>query len=221
MLSYLRYFWAITTNWNIFLAFFVIWHEIKGGRKYKVNSIDMDDLHDLSVEGKNREYASVYQASSYYLLEKAFSFLKSQNIAGCLVDFGAGKGRVLAVAAHYGFKQIKGVEFAPALCSFAWKNVKEILPQFKDVEISILCMDAADYKVEKNDTVFFFFNPFEEPVMIRVVRNIMQSVREHPRKIYLVYLNPVHEELFMSAGFEKEYYFRKLEYLEMSIYSFS
>ncbi len=32
-----------------------------------------------------------------------------------------------------------------------------------------------------------------------------------------MYANPVHKEIFMSAGFQEEYYFKKLQYLELSI----
>lgn len=220
MTAYLKYFWTICVNWNIRLAAFVLLHEIKGARKYGIDTMEMDDLEEHAVEGKNKKYASIYQASSYYLLEKAFNFLEQEEISGSLVDFGAGKGRVLTVAAHHGYKRIKGIEFAPGLCSEAWQNVQKILPQFPDTEIAVLCMDAADYAVENSDTVFFLFNPFEEPVMLQVLKNMLQSVRDEPRKIYVVYLNPVCEELFLSAGFVKEYYVVKFKYLEMSIYSF-
>ena len=32
-----------------------------------------------------------------------------------------------------------------------------------------------------------------------------------------MYVNPVHKEIFESAGFEEEYYERKLKYIELSI----
>ena len=41
---YLRYFFFIGMNWNFRLAFFTIYHEIRGERKYHLNSIGLDRL---------------------------------------------------------------------------------------------------------------------------------------------------------------------------------
>jgi hypothetical protein len=76
-----------------------------------------------------------------------------------------------------------------------------------------------NYKIEKNQTAFFFFNPFDEVIMLKVVRNIFFFINENERKIYIMYANPVHKEIFLSAGFEEEYYLKKLHYLELSILS--
>ena len=67
--------------------------------------------------------------------------------------------------------------------------------------------------------VFFFFNPFDEVVMLQVVKNILSSLKENDRKIYVVYINPLHKEIFLSAGFIEEYYLMKMKYLELSILS--
>jgi len=34
-----------------------------------------------------------------------------------------------------------------------------------------------------------------------------------------MYVNPVLKEIFLSAGFEEEYYIKKMHYLELSILS--
>jgi hypothetical protein len=46
-------------------------------------------------------------------------------------------------------------------------------------------------------------------------------LKEYPREIYVVYINPLHKEIFLSAGFVEEYYLMKMEYLELSILSFT
>ena len=53
--------------------------------------------------------------------------------------------------------------------------------------------------------------------MLEVAKNILQSLKENPREAYVVYLNPVHKEIFMSAGFEQVYHLEKLKYIEASI----
>ncbi len=55
--------------------------------------------------------------------------------------------------------------------------------------------------------------------MLQVVKNILLSLKNNPRKIYVVYLNPLYKEMFLSAGFEEEYFVKKMEFLEFCILS--
>lgn len=219
LIHYLKYFWFITRHWNPRLALFTIFQEIRGEKKYGIKTMTIDDLQLLDVKGSNKKHASIYQGANYFLLEEAFDFLKKSGVTGDLVDFGCGKGRIMAVAAYYGFQQITGIDFAPALCNVAKQNIENIKKNYPSVEFDILCEDAVNYTVENNDNIFFFFNPFDEIVMLQVVKNILQSVRQNPREIYVVYINPVEKEIFLSAGFEEEFYIQKLTYLELSILS--
>jgi predicted RNA methylase len=135
------------------------------------------------------------------------------------VDFGSGKGRVMAVAAFYDFKNITGVEFASSLCREAENNIAAIKPLYPSTNFKIICEDAVNYQIENDTNVFFFFNPFDEVVMLKVVKNLLFSLKQNPRKAFIVYVNPLHKEIFESAGFEEEYYLRKMEYIELSILS--
>jgi 2-polyprenyl-3-methyl-5-hydroxy-6-metoxy-1,4-benzoquinol methylase len=215
---YLKYFYFIARNWNIKLAAFTVYHEIKGEKKYQLNTIKVDNLQHQKIKSDNLKHASIYQGTNYFLIEKAFEFLKIENANFRLVDFGSGKGRIMVVAAYYGFKKITGVDFSPLLCNEAQINIEKIKPLFPLVNFEIVCDDAVNYPV-KNDTVFFFFNPFDEVIMLQVVKNILSSLKKNRRKIYIVYVNPLHKEIFLSAGFEEEYFFRKMKYLEFSILS--
>ena len=218
--AYLKYFFFIFRYWNIGLAWFTIKHEIRGEKKYKVNTIGIDRLKKLSVIGDNKAHASIYQAANYYLLEEAFNFLKEEKATVTVVDFGAGKGRVMAVAAYYGYPNIKGIEFAPAIAAMAQINVANIQSTFPDTSFTIFKENAVKYSVEKEDNIFFFFNPFDEVVMLEVVKNILASLRTHPRKVFVVYINPLHKDIFQSAGFFEEYYLSIMEYLELSILTY-
>ncbi len=217
--KYFRYFYFIGINWNFRLAFFTIYHEIKGEKKYHINTIKIDKLHNLEIKSNNLKHSSIYQGVSYYTIEKAFDYLKSINVNKDIVDFGSGKGRVMAVAAYYEFKSITGIEFASSLCRKAEENIAGIKSLYPAINFKIICDDAVNYTIENNTNVFFFFNPFDEVVMLQVVKNILLSLRQKSRKIYIVYVNPLHKEIFLSAGFGEEYYIRKMEYIELSILS--
>ena len=214
---YLKYFYFIARNWNIKLAAFTVYHEIKGEKKYQLDTVKVDTLRHQKINSENLKHASIYQGTNYFIIEKAFEFLRNENANYHLVDFGCGKGRVLVVAAYYGFKKITGVDFSQTLCDEAERNIEKIKPDFPSVDFKFFCGDAVNYKIENDAKVFFFFNPFDEVVMLHVVKNILSSFKKNSRKIYIVYVNPLHKEIFLSAGFEEEYFFKKMEYLEFVV----
>lgn len=212
-LLYLKYFFYISFNWNIRLAWFTISNEIRGEKKYGISTTRIVDLKKLSVTGNNRRNAEMYQGANYYLLETMFEKLNELKAGNKFIDVGCGKGRALVVAAHYGFKRLTGIDFARELCELAKENTKQLYDKFPGIQINIDCADAADYEFEKDTDVFFFFNPFNEVVMKKVVKNIMAAIPSQ-RKIYVVYLNPMHKELFMEAGFKRIYAVKKLRLIE-------
>lgn len=217
-LYYIKYFFYIALNWNLRLAFFSIYHEIRGERKYHINTSRLDDLEDLSVKGSNRNEAEIYQGASYYLLEKIFIQLRKLNAPTDIIDLGCGKGRVMVVAAHYGFTKITGVDFAGELCMEAESNCTIVTKQFPLTEWTVLNADAVNFKFGKDDHLFFFFNPFKETVMKEVIENMLQSLKDFPRKILVVYMNPQHKKLFESSGFKEVSYIRRMRFVDAVIF---
>jgi SAM-dependent methyltransferase len=199
------------------MALFTILHEIKGERKYGIQTTGYDDLKDLQVLSKNKRHAYIYQPVHYYIAEKAFKYVASLSVGGAFVDFGCGEGRMLAIASFYGFKQIAGVEFAPDLCNIARKNIERIKSRNPEIEIKIFCGDAVEYRIEKEECVFSFFNPFDARVMLPVVRNILKSIKDFPRDVIVIYFNPTEKEIFLSAGFKELRYFSRMTYINSSI----
>ena len=221
---YLRLFFFISFNWNIRLAWFTVYHEIRGEKKYNINTTKIVNPKQLTTKGDNSEHSELYQGANYFLLEQVFDHLQTieANLPGGqagnnILDVGCGKGRVLAVAAHYDFKKITGVEFAKELCEEARINIAPVQQKFPGKIFNVINENAVNYKIENDTDVFFFFNPFDEIVMLDVVKNILGSIKDNPREIYVVYLNPVHKEIFLSAGFEQIFYLQKLKYIEVSI----
>jgi hypothetical protein len=215
---YLRLFFFITFNWNLRLAWFTIYHEIRGEKKYGITTSRINNLKNLSVTGDNILHARFYQGSNYFLLEQVFEFMGSQDITKNIIDFGSGKGRVMAVAAWYGFQKITGVEFAAELCEEAQENLAPVREKFPDKIFNVVHADAADLAIEDDANVFFFFNPFDERVMLPVAKNILRSLDKNPREAFVIYLNPLHEEIFLSAGFEQVFHLEKFEFIEAAIY---
>lgn len=116
------------------------------------------------------------------------------------VDFGCGKGRVLLLAAKYGFQAVRGVEFSHALCELAKSNI-ERYSRFVLVvaTISIFEGNAEDYVIQRDENIFYFFNPFDDVVFKTVLDRLQMSVSENPRPIYVIYRNPLYRQVLEHA----------------------
>jgi SAM-dependent methyltransferase len=119
---------------------------------------------------------------------------------GVFVDLGSGKGRVLLVAAQCGFEKIVGVEFSRKLCEIARENVKTFARKTRiTARIDIVEADVASYCIESEHNVFFMFNPFDKVVTDQLLANLHASVTQFPRKIWLIYNTPIHDEAVSKA----------------------
>ncbi len=213
VLKYINYFFFIWFNWNFWLAYFTVSHEIRGEKKYHLDTLELNNLKKLSLQG-NIDSAEIYQPAGYYILEHLFTKINEIVSEKDLVDFGCGKGRVLVVAAHYNFKMITGIDFAKELAIAAALTVSKASQNLPDTEFKIEWIDASAYAVLPSQNVFFFFNPFKKVVMKQVMQNILFSKREHSRPMYVIYVNPVLKDLFIDAGFTEKYHHKKMEYVE-------
>ena len=63
----------------------------------------------------------------------------------------------------------------------------------------------------------FFFNPFDEIMMSGVADNILAGLQDNTRKMYIIYVNPLHKELFTMLGFKESWHSKKMRYLEAVI----
>ena len=121
------------------------------------------------------------------------------------VDLGSGKGRTLLMAADYPFRRIVGVELLPVLNRAALENLSKYRNDSqKCFDIESICADATEFEFPDEATVLFLFNPFPEAGLRRVVANLERSLREHPRRAYVLYHNPQLEYVVgESAALEK------------------
>jgi SAM-dependent methyltransferase len=117
------------------------------------------------------------------------------------VDLGSGKGRTLLMAADYAFRSIVGVELLPALHRAAQDNLSKYRSESqKCFAIESICADATIFPFPDEPTLLFLFNPFPESGLRRVIANLEQSLREHPRKVYVLYHNPLLESVLSGSA---------------------
>jgi SAM-dependent methyltransferase len=117
------------------------------------------------------------------------------------VDLGSGKGRTLLMASDYPFRRVVGIELLPALHQAAQENLSEYRsePQ-KCFALESICADATGFSFPEEPTVLYLFNPFPESGLRRVIANLEQSLREHPRAMYVLYHNPLLEHVLSESA---------------------
>jgi hypothetical protein len=118
------------------------------------------------------------------------------------IDFGSGKGRALLLAREYGFKRIIGIEFATELHEIAAANIAAYRRRSaRPLPIELINQNAMCYSIPDEKCVFYFFNPFDDQVLAKVVSNIEESYDRRPRKMFLLYVNPHGAHLLHSRKF--------------------
>ncbi len=216
LFTYISYFYFLLDNWDFKIAWYLMRQEITGEKKYKINTTGADELDNLEEKGIDISHATVYMPVSYFLLEEIFKQLPN-TCRNHFLDLGCGKGRALCLSAHAGFKQITGVDFAKALCDQSLANLVLTKLQLPDFEFTVINNDAFYYEISDDVDCIFFFNPFDEIILSGVVKNISESLQNKPRKIHIIYVNPLFKELFLKAGYTQTWHSQKMKYIEAVI----
>jgi SAM-dependent methyltransferase len=213
---YIKYFFYLTYNWNIKIAAHILLQEIKGEKKYRITTTGADELKSLEKKGIDTDHSTIYMPVSYDLLEDLFNQLDNKTF-NHFVDIGCGKGRVLCVAAHHGFKKITGIDFSKDLCIAAEENLSLTQKEFNDLQYKVINNDAFYFEIPEDVDCIFMFNPFDDVIMSGVAENILKSFEANPRTITLIYVNPLCKQELLEVGFKQIYHTQKMKYLEAVI----
>ncbi|WP_051580913.1 class I SAM-dependent methyltransferase [Pseudonocardia acaciae] len=152
-------------------------------------------LSGLSVPEHARAHGTDYQPTGTAEFRRLMAAIDPPR-SGAFVDFGSGKGRVVLMAARYGFRRVIGVELSEELCAVARTNIATFRARVAHTSpMEIVTTDAAHYDVPDDTGVVFLFNPFDEVVVTHVLRSVEESHRRLPRPIHLIYSNAAHGSL--------------------------
>lgn len=146
-------------------------------------------------------YANSYEPVSHFSFYRMLKKLNRNWKENTFVDFGCGKGAAIILADKYKFKKYIGVELAPSLAETARYNIAKVDKKLAE-RTHIVEADAAAYNIPTDADVFYFFNPFQRPVLAAVIQQMHQSLLENPRPIFVLYFNAVDLDLFIDKGFK-------------------
>lgn len=157
--------------------------------KYGISTSKIVKREDLDISEKSKQHSEEYKPTRirhFRLLIKALNLPEGS----VFVDMGSGKGRVLLTASLNNFKRITGVEISSQLCEIARENKAKFEKALgKQLPINIVNIDVLEYNVQNDENVFYFYNPFDNYIMERIIERIKQSLIDNPRKIWLIINN--------------------------------
>ncbi len=121
------------------------------------------------------------------------------------VDLGCGKGRALLLASRYPFRKILGVELDPSLAAVAQANLLAFRAPWQVCRsLAALHGDATAFDLPPTPILLYLYHPFLAPALKRVLRRLERSLRQHPRELWLVYINPEAAHVLRGFPFLRE-----------------
>ena len=78
------------------------------------------------------------------------------------------------------------------------------LQMFDDVELELIKGDAGLVKEPLDKySIFYFFQPFDDAVFTKCIKNIEESIKRRKRKIRIIYINPyIHKVMDGNPNFQ-------------------
>lgn len=173
--------------------------------KYGTNTSGEVSPGVLDIPIDLQHHVTKYQGITAETFNRLLSHLSVDLSEFVFIDVGSGKGRAVLLASSFPFQRIIGVELSPALTEVARANIKIYHdPLQKCLDIECVCSDATNVPLPLENTIFYLFNPFDGCIMQKFVKRLEESLKEHPRKVVLVYHVARHPEaLDNCASFEK------------------
>jgi SAM-dependent methyltransferase len=182
-------------------------------RRRRYGDIEYDwehrvDTTSATVNWRDRllgVFHSPYQPTEPALFHEMLASLDIPFEDFTFIDLGSGKGRTLLMASEYPFGRIVGVELLPELDRVARNNLQNYRSESqKCKKLEATCEDAVQFRFPAEPTVLYLFNPLPPAGLAQVVRNLERSLEENPRTVFVIYHNPVLDDvLAQSTRFRK------------------
>lgn len=166
--------------------------QVRYGRKIDF-SIPGETYRNQAVEGYVRYQATVF---INHKMMKTLSISKEDSI----LDIGCGKGKMVFYFSRMGFGRSDGIEYSKELTACAKKNLKLLR-----IKSDVINIDATKFSGYENYNYFYFYNPFDRETMQCVLEKIQDSYIHKPRKMVIIYCNPLYHTELVKIGFHLKY----------------
>lgn len=164
--------------------------------RYGISTSRNVELDALGLDPRHRRG---HKPSEWTLLPR---ILPKRQVAAhdVFIDFGSGLGRVVFQAARYPFRRVIGIELSEELNDVARLNIDRNRHRLRCKDVTLVVGDVLDYDIPDDVTVAFFANPFTGTIFATVIERLLASVDRNPRRLRIIYRNPVEHDLLLSTG---------------------
>ena len=148
-------------------------------------------------------YHHPYEPTPYSVLERLADsgLIEEEDV---VLDYGCGKGRVGFFLADRIKAKTIGIEYDEHIYRGALENRRSAVSGNKP---DFILTRAEEYPVPPEVNRCYFFNPFSQEILRKVMARILESYYEDPREIFLFFYYPADEYIscLMSVD-ELEFY---------------
>ncbi|MEH6546679.1 MAG: hypothetical protein V7701_09640 [Sneathiella sp.] len=152
------------------------------------------EVQNLDLPKEKQKTATRYEAASEYEFRDVLERLKIRYDRYNFIDYGSGKGAILAAAATYPFKSVVGVEHSLMLHEIATENIIK-MKRRNSVVANVLHSvhgDATTYELPSEPHIIYLFNSFGADILRDVTDRITYDLADVQEPIYFLYNNPMH-----------------------------
>lgn len=186
-----------------------LWHKIQRRftldfwiRRYlllreKLEGVDFSEIIEVEELGLDPSLASHSAPSGNKYLRNVLNQISISN-RDAIIDIGSGKGSAMRIMLEFPFHKVDGVELSSQVAEIAQKNFNKLKIPRNRYELFV--MDAANFKVLDGYNYFYFYNPFSQTVLEKVIENIVSSIERAPRIVFIIYNNPKYNSVIISEG---------------------
>ncbi|MGN1030395.1 MAG: class I SAM-dependent methyltransferase [Butyricicoccaceae bacterium] len=149
----------------------------------------------VQTDDKDTYYEHRYEPTEYRVLEliRSAELVHSHD---CVVDYGCGKGRLGFFLSHFLGCQTKGIEKNERYFRAAEQNRYAYQQKYgKNDRITFIQCDALQYPIQREDSCFYFFNPFSIEIFRTVIWRIEEAVERQGIAPTLLLYYPAQEYL--------------------------
>lgn len=181
-------------------------------RRYGTDTSGTVPIEQLTSTPLLQQHGVFYAGSQPSVVRAGLNALPPVN-GFTFVDIGCGKGRVVLVASEYPFARIVGVDMSNDLLEVARRNAETVRRREPArPAIEFIQADATTFGFPPGDLVVYLYHPFDAPLMARVVAQLERALAEQPRRLFVVYCNPVAGHCYDDSAPFTRYYAETVPY---------
>lgn len=159
---------------------------------------DVVEVANLEIPDEKRNLSTRYEATPDLEFRYVLDNLGLRYSDYDFVDYGSGKGAVIAMAGTYAFNRVTGIEHCAKLHQIAERTLQKLEAAGRIAQgvVSSLHGDATDLELPPLPYVYYLYNPFGPETLRDVLKSCVKASSGAQKPSYILCKNPVHSAIY-------------------------